>query len=156
MACAAFAGKMAAYTEAIETALADPDPWHGFCSYIERVCQMQADDRAFADVLTMTFPNAKALQNDLDRTGDALAELLLRAKATGRLRPDFAHQDVPLVLMANAGVINATRDAAPDAWRRMVAYLLQAFAITATQPLPDPPPPTQMYRAMMRLPEVPR
>jgi AcrR family transcriptional regulator len=153
---AAFDGKMAAYTEAIETALAEADPWHGFCTYIERVCQMQADDRAFADVLTMTFPNARALQNDRDRTGEALAELLVRAKATGRLRADFAHQDVPLVLMANAGVINATRDTAPGAWRRMVGYLLQAFAATAAQPLPDPPTPAQMYRAMMRLPEVPR
>ena len=153
---AAFAGKMAAYCEAIESALADPDPWHGFCSYMERVCEMQADDRAFADVLTMTFPNAKALHNDRDRTSVGLAELLVRAKATGRLRQDFAHQDVPLVLMANAGVITATRDAAPDAWRRMVGYLLQAFAADAAKPLPDPPTPTQMYRAMMRLPRAPR
>jgi AcrR family transcriptional regulator len=153
---AAFAGKMAAYCEAIESALADPDPWHGFCSYIERVCEMQADDRAFADVLTMTFPRAKSLQNDRDGTSVGLAELLVRAKATGRLRQDFAHQDVPLVLMANAGVITATRDAAPDAWRRMVGYLLQAFAADAAKPLPDPPTPTQMYRAMMRRPGAPR
>lgn len=150
---AAFADKMGAYTQAIDQALADPDPWHGFCAYIQRVCHMQADDRGFAGVLTMTFPTAKAFEDERNRSADALAELLDRAKATGRLRPDFAHQDVPLILMANAGVIAATREAAPDAWRRLVGYLLQAFATAdgrAVEPLPDPPTPRQMYRALLR------
>ncbi len=148
---ATFAEKMNAYAEAIHDALADPDPWHGFCAYIERVCQMQADDRGFADVLTLTFPTAKAFEAERKRTANALTELLERAKATGRLRDDFAHQDVPLILMANAGVVTATRDAAPDAWRRLVGYLVQSFAAEAAQPLPDPPTHRQMYRALMRL-----
>lgn len=152
---ASFADKMTAYRAAIEDALADPDAWHGFRGYIERICQMQADDRAFADVLTMTFPAARA-QEDGEHSRDSLTKLLERAKATGRLRPDFAHQDVPLILMANAGVITATRDAAPDTWRRLVAYLLQAFATVAAQPLPDPPTPTQLGRAVIRVPEVQR
>ena len=148
---AAFADKMHAYAEAIDTALADPDPWRGFCGYIERVCEMQADDRGFADVLTMTFPTAKAFEEDRNRSARALAELLEHAKASGRLRQDFAHQDVPLILMANAGVVTATRDAAPDAWRRLVGYLIQSFAAESAQPLPDPPTPRQMYRALMRV-----
>ncbi|HJV13831.1 MAG TPA: helix-turn-helix domain-containing protein [Propionibacteriaceae bacterium] len=148
---AVFADKMSAYAAAIDDALADPDPWHGFCGFIERVCQMQAEDRGFADVLTMTFPTAKALEEERDRTGRGLAKLLDQAKATGRLREDFAHQDVPLLLMANAGVVTGTRDAAPDAWRRLVGYLIQSFAAEAAQPLPDPPTTSQMYRALMRL-----
>src|SRR5829696_7403029 len=98
---------MSAYAAAIDDALADTDPWHGFCGFIERVCQMQADDRGFADVITMTFPTAKALEEERDRTANALTELLDGAKAAGRLREDFAHQDVPLILMANAGVVTA-------------------------------------------------
>src|SRR5215218_1091210 len=104
---AAFADKMHAYSVAIDEALADPDPWNGFCSYIQRICQMQADDRGFADVLTMTFPTAKAFEEERNRSADKLAELLDRAKAAGRLRQDFVHQDVPLILMANAGVVTA-------------------------------------------------
>src|ERR1700712_1330894 len=34
---ATFADKMHAYAQAIDAALADPDPWQGFCGYIERV-----------------------------------------------------------------------------------------------------------------------
>ncbi|MEG9225478.1 TetR/AcrR family transcriptional regulator [Aeromicrobium sp. Sec7.5] len=147
---AVFTDKMRQYTAATDAALADPDPWNGFCGYIEQVCRMQADDRGFADVLAMTFPTAKALENERNRTAEALGELIERAQAAGRLRPDFAHQDVPLILMANAGIVNATRDVAPDAWRRHVGYLLQAFAVDEAPPLPDPPTRQQMYRALMR------
>jgi hypothetical protein len=31
-----------------------------------------------------------------------------------------------------------------------VAYLLQAFAADAAAPLPDPPTPRQMYKALLR------
>jgi AcrR family transcriptional regulator len=148
---ATFAEKMTAYADAIDHALADPDPWHGFCAYIERVCRMQADDRGFADVLTLTFSTAKAFESDRDRAAQALGVLLDRAKATGRLRDDFVHQDVPLILMANAGVVNATTDVAPEAWRRLVGYLIQSFATESARPLPDPPTPGQIYRALMRL-----
>jgi AcrR family transcriptional regulator len=148
---ATFADKMAAYADAIDEALADPDPWHGFCAYVERVCQMQAEDRGFTDVLTVTFPTAKGFEAERDRSAAGLAELIARAKASGRLRPDFAHQDLPLILMANAGVVTGTRDAAPDAWRRLVGYLLQACEATAAHPLPDPPTQGQMYRALIRL-----
>ena len=112
---------------------------------------MQAEDRGFADVLTMTFPTAKALEDQRNHSGQLLGQLLDKAKATGHLRQDFAHQDVPLILMANAGVVSATRDAAPDAWRRLVGYLIQSFAAETAHPLPEPPTPAQMYRALMRL-----
>lgn len=55
-----------------------------------------------------------------------------------------------MFLMANAGVLTATADAAPDTWRRLVGYLLQACAAPAALPLPDPPTSRQMYRAMLR------
>lgn len=149
---AVFTDKMSAYVAAIEDALADADPWRGFCNYIEEVCQMQADDSGFADLLTLPFPNAKRLKAERDRAAHAETELLERAKATGSLRQDFVQQDVPLILMANAGVLAATRTAAPDAWRRLIGYLLQAFSAEAAQPLPSPPTKPQMFRALHRLP----
>lgn len=148
---AAFEDKMHAYADAVDRALAEPDPWHGFCGFIESACRLQADDRGFADVLTLTFPTAKALQTERDEAARKLGQLIEQAKATGRLRAEFAHQDVPLILMANAGVVNATRDTAPEAWRRLVGYLLQAFASTDAPPLPPPPSRGQMYRTLLRL-----
>jgi AcrR family transcriptional regulator len=147
---AAFEEKMNAYAEAARQALGDPDPWRGFCGYVERVCAMQAGDKGFTTVLTMTFPTAKRFEDDRVRGLADFTELIDRAKAAGGLRADFVAEDLPMFLMANAGVLAATADAAPDTWRRLVGYLLQACAASAAQPLSDPPAPRDMYRAMVR------
>jgi hypothetical protein len=49
-----------------------------------------------------------------DRIYLGVVELVEKAKATRRLRDDFVPEDVPLVLMANAGVVAATADHAPE------------------------------------------
>ncbi|MEU5567637.1 TetR/AcrR family transcriptional regulator [Micromonospora musae] len=146
----AFEEKMTAYAEAARQALADPDPWHAFCVYIEKICGMQAGDRGFTTVLTMTFPTAKRFEAARDEAFHDFSTVVERAKADGKLRPDFVTQDIPMFLMANAGVLTATGDAAPETWRRLVGYLIQACATAAAQPLADPPAPRQMYRAMIR------
>jgi len=148
----AFEEKMTAYANAVEQALAEADPWHGFRGYVERVCAMQTDDRGFTNVLTLTFPSAKRFEAARARAYDGFVELIRRAKAAGKLRADFVPEDLVMLLMANAGVITATGDAAPQTSRRLVAYVIQAFAApTAAEPLPDPPTPRQMYRALLRL-----
>jgi AcrR family transcriptional regulator len=145
---AVFGDKMTAYNAAIADALADPDPWAGFCGFIEHVCAMQACDRGFTDVLTRWFPAAPELEAERNRGARDLAALLARAKAQGGLRKDFAHQDVILVLMANAGIVAAAGDAAPAASNRMVGYLLQAFAASTAAPLPKPPSKAAIYHAL--------
>jgi AcrR family transcriptional regulator len=150
---AVFADRMDAYAEAVTEALADPDPWHGFTGYIHAVCAMQAADRGFADVLTMTFPAAKALEARRTEAYNGFLELITRAQATGWLRDDFTSEDLVVLLMANAGVVAATGDAAPDTWRRLVGQMLRSFATPGTElaPLPQPPAPRALYRAMIRL-----
>jgi AcrR family transcriptional regulator len=150
---AVFADRMDAYADAVAEALDDPDPWHGFIGYIHAVCAMQAADRGFADVLTMTFPAAKALEARRAEAYDRLLELITRAKDTGHLREDFTHQDVVILLIANAGVVTATGDAAPDTWRRLVGHMIRSYAAPGAPipPLPEAPAPTALYRAMVRL-----
>jgi AcrR family transcriptional regulator len=148
---AVFADRMEAYVAAVATALADPDPWHGFTDYIETVCGMQAADRGFAGVLTMTFPMAKTVETRRREAYDGLVQLAERAKAAGRLRDDFTPEDMVLLLMANAGVIAATVDTAPTAWRRVVELTIQGLQAPARGPLPTPPEPSTLYQAMLRL-----
>lgn len=150
LAAAVFADRMDTYVDAVTVALDDPDPWHGFTGFVETVCAMQAADYGFADVLTMTFPTAKGLEERRAEAFDAYVRLIDRAKAAGRLRADFSPEDLVLVHMANAGVVNATGEAAPDAWRRVVALLIQSFEAPARGPLPDAPEPRALYRAMVR------
>ncbi|WP_285759894.1 TetR/AcrR family transcriptional regulator [Nocardiopsis ansamitocini] len=152
----AFEHKMTAHADAVADALEDPDPWRGFCGYLERVCAMQAADRGFASVLTLTFPAAKGFEAQRDRAYRGFVELIQRAKNAGRLRADFVAEDLAILLMANAGVVEGTGEAAPETWKRLLGYMIQSFATPAPQPLPDPPSPTLMHRALLRLRPGPR
>jgi AcrR family transcriptional regulator len=150
----AFGDKMTAYAEAAAQALAEPDPWAGFCGYVRRVCAMQAGDRGFADLLTLTFIAANPAIEDLEeRRNTAYRDWLTivrKAKTAGRLRHDFHPDDMIVLLMANAGIIAATATTAPDAWQRHVEYLLQSFAAANTQSLPAPPARDALLKAMQR------
>ena len=148
---ATFANPMAEYAALIESAIQDPDPWQGFCEYVRGVCAMQAGDRGFTDVLTQSFPTAKEFEAERDQAFSRFTLLISRTQKAGALRPDFVAEDLPMLLMANAGVVTATHGAAPEASPRLVAYMLQAFSAEVTGPLPAPPTPRRMYRALHRL-----
>jgi AcrR family transcriptional regulator len=150
----AFGDKMTAYADAAADALAEPDPWEGFCGYVRRVCAMQSGDRGFADLLTITFaaanPAIKELENRRSSAYRDWFTLVHKAKAAGRLRQDFHPDDLILLLMANAGVVAATAATAPDAWQRFIEYMLQAFAADNAQTLPAPPARDALVQAMQR------
>jgi AcrR family transcriptional regulator len=147
----AFENKMWQFATGVRKALEDPDPWHGFCTYIISLCTMQSHDRGFSDALTMTFPNVERFEAARIQAFDDFSTLIKKAKDCGALREDFSPEDLPILLMANAGVLAATGDVAPRSAPRLIAYLLQAFAAPGGGRLPPPPGPRQMYRAVARL-----
>ena len=148
---ACFERRLAEYAHAAEEALEAQDAWRGFCAYVERICAMQAADRGLKDVLTRTFPDARAMEAYRARGYELSVLMIERAKETGALRADFVPEDLVLLLMANAGVVQGAGQAAPDAWRRFVALMLEAFRADGASPLPAPPSPRQVMRAMLRL-----
>lgn len=124
----------------IDHALADPDPWHGFRTVIEKLCAMQAADRGFTTVFLASVPDVTAFERERVRAENAFAELARRAKAVGKLRPDFVRDDLTLVMMANSGVSADSEEDALAASRRLAAYLIQAFQADPER-LPLPPVP---------------
>lgn len=148
---ACFERRLDDYARAAEEALEAPDGWSGFRAYFEQVCAMQAADRGLKDVLTRTFPNARALEANRRRGYELLVRLINRAKDEGSLRADFVPEDFVLLLMANAGVVQGAGEAAPDAWRRFVGLILDGCRSDPATPLAPPPTPRQMMRAMRRL-----
>jgi AcrR family transcriptional regulator len=151
---AALGDRMGEFGALVERALDDPDPWHGFSWLVEQVCAMQAGDRGFTEVLTQAFPGAGEFEELREQAYRRVVELFDRAKAAGRLRPDFSPHDFPMLLMANAGVVTATAGLAPTTSPRLLAYLLQAFS-TEAGPLPPPPTFEQMTEVLLRF-EPPR
>jgi len=149
---AALVDKIAQYADAAEQALAIPDPWDGFASFVERICELQADDRGLSDLLSMTLPTDDRIEQLRKVANKSVARLVARAKATGQLRQEFVVEDLLVLLIANASVVHVTRQDAPDTWRRFVGLMLDAFG-PAGEPssLPAPPTRAQMTGAMLRL-----
>lgn len=149
---AVFTEHMRDYLAATEEALAADDPWEGFTGYVARVCGMQAEDRGFADVLTLTFSEAEELEQLRTRAYQGFLAVIERARATGHLREDFASEDLVLVLISNAAVVAATGDAAPEAWQRLVGHFLRGFAAPGAPlpPVPAAPTSAALYEAMGR------
>jgi AcrR family transcriptional regulator len=132
-----FADEFEACASVVDDALADPDPWRGFRTFLEKVCAMQAADRGFSTAFIAAFPDAVDVERQRDRIVRGFTELTRRAKENGQLRADFVPDDLALLLMANCGV---TTEATPAASKRLVAYLLDAFRADPTEPLPPPAP----------------
>ena len=146
---AALLGPMTEYVAAAEEGLADADPWAGFRDYLLRLLQLQARDRGLADLLTTTINTPTGELEQLRGAAfDLTRQLIERAQDAGRLRADFRHQDLPLVLMANAGLVQRTQAGAPDSWRRVAAFLLDGLQAQAATPAPPPPSERAVLRVM--------
>ena len=153
---AVFTARLAEVADAAERACQQADAWNGFCGFVEWVCAAQATDRGLTDLMTTALPTAEQAALLRARTTVAFAELVRRAQATGKLRADFVAEDLSLVLLANAGVLIATKDAAPDVWRRLVRLMLEAFRSEDARPLPPPLTHEQTEQAMRHLGQMKR
>ena len=128
---AVFAVTLRQVIEEAEQALSDPDPWAGFEGHVRFLFRLQATDRGLADLLTTEVPGAPELQNLRSHAYGLLVRIAARAKADGALRADFVPEDLVLLLMANAGLVHRTADAAPDAWSRFVDLALDGLHTTS-------------------------
>ncbi|GAB3751153.1 TetR/AcrR family transcriptional regulator [Microlunatus parietis] len=122
----------------------DPDPWRAFCTVIEEVCAMQAGDRGFRAVLSATLAGTDYLDQARSHFVESFEVLVRRAKEAGRLRKDFAVEDLSLILQANGGIAAGTTDAGVAASRRLVAYLIDAFRADRSETPARLPPPVRL------------
>jgi AcrR family transcriptional regulator len=134
----AFKEQMGACHAIIDEGVADPDPWHGFCRLIEKICELHARNRGFTAAFMAAFPDTADFVADREHALRSTAELARRAKEAGRLRPDFVLDDLILMLMANSGIRAASPAARVAASLRFAALAIRSFHASpaASQPLP--------------------
>src|SRR6202167_2165919 len=126
------------------------DAWDAFAGHLTFLCQIQAANQGIASLLTSAVPGSPELERLRGQAFDGLARLIDRAKASGDLRADFRHEDVVLILMANAGLIE--RPASPrGAPRRHLGYALDGLRAPARSPAAPPPGRDQIIEAMRAL-----
>jgi AcrR family transcriptional regulator len=146
---AVFTERMAEQVTALEAARHEPDPWTAFAGYVSGICRAQATDKGLADLFAIGH-RGRELRDLRARAYDGIATLIGAAKASGDLREDFTSEDVALLLMANAGVIERAGEAAVVASKRFVALALDGFRAEGASTAPPAPTPRALVAALRR------
>lgn len=146
-----FQVEIAQNADLAERAASDPDAWSGLIGYIQTAAQRQLVDRGFAEMLSLTFPPSLRAERERVRAYQAITAVVERAQADGTLRQDFTAEDIPMILMAHAGVAAAAGRLAPVMSRRLLAYLTESLAAPGRAELPPAPTESETYRALLRL-----
>jgi hypothetical protein len=102
---------------------------------------MQRSTRGVTDLLTVALPRSPRLEEIRRRFYDTQFELIERGKKQ-RLRADFVPEDVILMLIANAAIVEAVGENDTRSSSRFCAVALQPIAADAAHPEHRLPPPT--------------
>jgi AcrR family transcriptional regulator len=126
---------------AVEAAGAE-DSWEGLASFVERVTQMQVEDRGLRDVILHGTYGRNRVARAKERIVPPASRLIERAQRDGHLRPDFATSDMPMIELMVSSVAEYTPDAAPDLWRRYLGIILDGLRTSRSTPANLPPAPS--------------
>lgn len=151
LAAAVFERHVAAYDEVVDAAVADPDADRAFRGLVWGLCELQAGDPGRRAILTTEFPATSAIEAHAARIEQKVRTVIGRAHDAGSLLPEIGVGDVVVLLLANAGVLEATAQHAPQAWRRFAALMLDALCAGQHAELPAPTPPANLRRSIAML-----
>ncbi|MEW9554478.1 TetR/AcrR family transcriptional regulator [Nonomuraea sp. NPDC050783] len=135
---AVFADRAATVVRIAEQALAMDDAWKGLVHFLERICELQAADRGYNDLLSRRVPQTPPTEGHR-RGYELMSRLIDRAHESGALREDVTLEDMAFVTWGTARTVEATSGVRPQAWRRHLALMLDGLRAEAAHPLPEPP-----------------
>ena len=149
---AAFEPRLKEFLDGANDALEMDDPWEGFVHYLDNLFGMQAGDRGFNDFLSRRFPGNAETERIHDQMCQQIEGVLTRAQKAGEARPDITQADIVNLIWSNGRMIDATSTTAPNAWRRHLYLMLDAYRAERAHPIPEPPmTDEQLYDAMVHL-----
>jgi len=149
---AAFRPRLQEFADGADQVLAMDDPWAALVAYLEHLFGMQVGDRGFSHFLSRRFTDNAETERMHDETCDQIEGVLTRAQDAGAARPDIALADIVNLIWATGRIIDATGTTAPDAWRRNLHLMLDAYRAERAHPIPESPrTPAQLYDAMVHL-----
>jgi AcrR family transcriptional regulator len=114
-----------------EESLADPDPWHGLCTFMEQVLELQANNSGLRDLVFAMPDGLATVRQARARLLPLGEEVVRRAQQSGQLRTDFSAQDLPILQMMIGAIIDASRDLDPNLWRRYLQIIISGLTTDA-------------------------
>lgn len=118
-------------------AIESPEPWRALVDLIELTADRQAADYVVTEALASLSDHPAVVQAQ-DRAGEAIADLMQRAKDEGDLRPDFETADLQMFFAA----LGAAQHIVPSgsrAWKRLLGLLIDGLRADSANPLAEPP-----------------
>jgi AcrR family transcriptional regulator len=104
------------------------DPWEAFTTMMWDAAESLAGDRALTEAMSVRIaPEQCPGQLEM---GAIAAEIMQRAQAAGRMRPDVVVDDIPM-LMCGVGSASGRPHPFQDSWRRHLSILLDGLRADA-------------------------
>ncbi|NUR59107.1 MAG: TetR/AcrR family transcriptional regulator [Catenulispora sp.] len=134
------ANGLATYIECAEAALAsDGDPWETFAGFVRAV--IDADVHALTVNLAGTFTPTPEMFEQTTRAVELAGRILDRAREAGVVRPDFAFNDIAMLLEQLTAVSGTTPERTRQLRHRYLALHFDALRPQAVrEEMPGPPP----------------
>jgi AcrR family transcriptional regulator len=144
---ALFEERLDEFMAIVDDALADADPWRALSGFLERLMQIQAEDRGFKELLLQSAEGRERMRRFRERNQPLVAELVRRARDAGELRADVVEQDVLLISLMVGSVADFAHDVEPQLWRRSLTLLLDGLRAQRTRASPMPVGPLDIEQA---------
>ena len=129
------------------------DPWDGLVHFFVGAIELQTADRGLKELALGNDCGHSRVTRARERIGPKVQRLVERARAAGVVRDDLEVTDLPILQLAAGAIADATRDVAPDVWRRTLTLVLDGLrpARSGTTPLPEPALDQEQFATAMRV-----
>jgi AcrR family transcriptional regulator len=131
---ALFEDRIAGIEALAREALAREDPWDGLVAFMDGAVRRQVADRGLKEALFSSGRTSLPTENARRRIAPLIEELVHRAQAAGRLRPDVDVTDLPMLQFLLSGVAEFGAELAP----RYLTLVLDGLRTPEPSPLPVP------------------
>lgn len=133
--------------------LAQPDPWAGLVTFLERSLEMQFGDQGLNQIMNDNTLGHDRVADARDRIAPLIEQLVERARTAGAVRADLDQSDLVFIQLGLSAIMQSTRAISPDLYRRYLTLFLDG--IRADRPGLTPLPtaalsPFDTHRAMTR------
>jgi len=133
---ALFEDRVEEFVVLAEESLADPDPWHGFVSFLEKGLELQARDKGLKQLLFGTPQGCARVVGVRERVLPLAEALVTRARDAGALRADITPEDIPAIQWMLGALVDHAGEVSPELWRRYFQLALRGLRADAQPPEP--------------------
>jgi AcrR family transcriptional regulator len=137
---ALFMDRLAVVAAIADQAFAEPDPWSGLVSFMERMAEVMAGNLGLRQMLMFATHGRDLTAIARERNAPLVERLVERAQAAGQLRGDLRQTDIVFIIFALTEAAQLAQAASPDIWRRYLTLILDGMrpGREGVTPLPVP------------------